>query len=153
VQELTAQAVPVDMRQIKCCAFQEAVGRLFDLWQVRVTGAPPINLTGASVRRCGARWFRLRSMRTRALLSLSLSLRRGREHIAPQEVLLPPGALRTFNGARQHVTQLEADGVALAVLAARLRRFQAALHETMPAAAEQCARLLVTLQRLQKYRD
>jgi len=68
-------------------------------------------------------------------------------------VLLPPGALRTFNGARQHVTQLEADGVALAVLAARLRRFQAALHETMPAAAEQCARLLVTLQRLQKYRD
>jgi hypothetical protein len=51
------------------------------------------------------------------------------------------------------VTQLEADGVALAVLAARLRRFQAALHETMPAAAEQCARLLVTLQRLQKYRD
>ena len=85
--------------------------------------------------------------------ALSLSLRRGKEHIAPQEVLLPPGALRTFNGARQHVTQLEADGVALAVLAARLRRFQAALHETMPAAAEQCARLLVTLQRLQKYRD
>ena len=35
LMELTSQAVPVYTMQIKCCAFQEACGRLFDLWQVR----------------------------------------------------------------------------------------------------------------------
>jgi hypothetical protein len=88
---------------------------------------------------------------TRTALSLFLSLRRMRDHIAPQEVSLSPGALRTYDSAvaSQHVQQMqEVDGVDLAVLAAWLQRFQAALHETvhMPAAntaQQQYAHLLV----------
>jgi hypothetical protein len=51
------------------------------------------------------------------------------------------------------VQQLQADGVSLSVLSTRLRRFQAAIQRPLPAAAEQCARLQVALQRLQSYRD
>ena len=68
-------------------------------------------------------------------------------------MLVPAGTLRTYARGRQHVQQLQADGVSLSVLSTRLRRFQAAIQRPLPAAAEQCARLQVALQRLQSYRD